>query len=108
MRNWIERIMLRLGFVPVSQAAISELIVFKDAYDARAAGFRSGRNPLLPTVQAWWPGAGIRGLCGRSVQRVTVTQQAACMMTKEGRVGDLLRKRQAVFGKDAVWVELDR
>lgn len=102
----IDRIAARFGFVRDTPRPI-ELIVFADRYEMRAAGFGSnGLHPTEPHLRSWWPEAGIRGLAMRAPQRVTISEKIAEHKTSEGRVRDILRAKQMVWGDRAVWVEL--
>lgn len=103
--KWLDRIAQRLGYIPAWEAAPSEIIVFSSAEAARQAGFRGGVHPRLPSVRAYWPGLGERGLAGRPVRRVTIADRRY-RDTPEGPLRAILRKRQMVFGDGAVWIEL--
>ncbi|WP_267433822.1 hypothetical protein [Sphingomonas sp. GM_Shp_1] len=103
MTKLIDRIAARFGF---RRSLPPELIVFYCETDARRAGFVGQRHPDLPHLQAWWPALDVRGLRVRPVQRITVARDMLFTRTSEGRLGDLLRARQAAFGPNAVWIEL--
>ncbi|MBD8548038.1 hypothetical protein [Sphingomonas sp. CFBP 8760] len=99
----IERIAYRLGF---ARATPPEIIIFPSAEHAMEQGFRGARHPSLPHVRAWWPGAGVAGILGRPIQRVTISRDMRFHSTAEGKVVDLLRARQRAFGDLAMWIEL--
>lgn len=103
----IERIAARFGFVRERPLPL-ELIVFRNRSEAIGAGFRGAMHsdPDFEHVRAWWPGQGMRELAGRPIRRVTVTERMSATNTDEGRLFDILRARQMVFGDKAMWVEL--
>ena len=103
MMRLIERLAARLGFY---RRPPSELIVFFSQVDADRAGFVGQHHPAYSHLQAWWPELGVRGLCARPVQRITVSRDMLHCRTNEGRLIDLLRARQKVFGDQAMWVSL--
>lgn len=107
MGRLIDRLAARFGFVRESSRPV-ELVVFRDRSEMRSAGFSfDGTHPSGRHLRAWWPGAGIRGLCGMGPPaRVTISEQMASYRTSEGRVGDILRARQKVWGDQAAWMEL--
>lgn len=106
MTKLIDRIAAKLGFER-PRPPMTELVVFRTHQDAREAGFRGDRHPKYPHIKAWWPGAGIRGLAMRPFQRVTIPRgMDAVQVSGEGRLWDILRARQRVYGDDTVWIEV--
>jgi hypothetical protein len=104
-RIFIDRIAARFGYYRSTPLPI-ELIVFHTAEHARRAGFYGERHPQHEHLRAWWPSQGMIGLMGPLPQRVTLTEDMALHRTPEGRVADILRRRQMLFGDNAIWVEL--
>ncbi len=102
----IERIAARFGFERPRSLPI-EMIVFRSFHDAREAGFSGARHRRFNHLRAWWPGAGVRGLRGLPIQRVTIPSvMTGIDIDGEGRLGMLLRSRQQCYGHDALWVEI--
>ncbi|ESQ85417.1 hypothetical protein AEAC466_04430 [Asticcacaulis sp. AC466] len=83
-----------------------ELIIFHDMRQARRAGFKGQSHPRYEHLMAWWPGLGMQGLLCRTPQRVTVPTSILNFATPEGRLEDLLRRRQQPWGDNILWVEV--
>ncbi|MBB5985982.1 hypothetical protein [Sphingobium lignivorans] len=101
----IERIAARFGFERPRPLPL-EMIVFHNQYRARDAGFEGQRHPVHKHLIAYWPSLGVRALAGRSPLRVTIPGELVGLKTEEGLLGNILRRRQRVWGDQAVWIEL--
>lgn len=97
----IDTLLARYGYARL----LPEMIVFPSYEAARNAGFQGERHRQHRHLVAWWPGAGMRGLCGRAIQRVTISEDMACHRTPEGPLRALLWSRMWPFS-DPMWIEL--
>lgn len=62
---------------------MNELIVFTDAEAASLAGFQNQVYPGHNHIKAWWPELGCECLYGRALQRVTITADAAAVVSDD-------------------------
>lgn len=113
----LARLKMRLGWYRFTDAwaqwwernprPVTELVIFATREDARQAGFvKSDRLEQAPWVECWYPGRGVQGLSGRPPQRVTIPYHMLRKHTAEGNLEAILRKRQMVFGPEAIWIVL--
>lgn len=81
------------------------LHVFPNREAALIAGFKHARHPSFENVRAYWAGLGIQPLCA-AIHTVVIHPYAWNEQIEgEGRLYDILKRRQMVFGDDAVWID---